>query len=619
MTQRASPFVLRAGLGSLFQRAIALQSQGRLWEAEQLLGTVLKADDRHFGALFHLGVIRLRQSKFDGAARLFRQAVKADKTSADAYHYLGFALTGLGRAEESVRYYEKALALKPGIPEAHNNFGHALQVLGRLDEAIAQFEKALALRPYYAEARNNLGNALHLLDRSEEAIAHYQKALAIRSDYAEAYFNIGTALRALGRPEEAIPHYEKAVAIRPNYAEAYNSLGNTLDLVGRSEDAVAHYEQAIVKGPDYADAHFNLSVTLGALGRQEEAIAHYSKALAIDPNYIESLKNRDDALIILLSLASLPESLIGIDTLLAQLDDVARRTAGDKAEFENLATFVRATVLDKLGRHQEAWEHFQSANRTMFLASQEELRNLIARQRTSLARLRKKPITVADAATNDGQTISLFILGPSRSGKTTMERLVGMLGGVKRGYENLMVESAWRKALQTAGLPETSLFETVPPTLYPVCRAMYHEDLSHRVGSARIFTSTNPLRVHDADLLAAAFPGVRFLCVKRNLEDNVLRVYMRRYKRGNVYSYDLRAARDHIAWYHEMMDLLAQKLPNIVRVIQYENMIADSAAPLCAAADLCGLRMAPAPLPAPGDDRGCAGPYRQFMAAALGD
>ena len=47
-------------------------------------------------------------------------------------------------------------------------------------------------------------------------------------------------------------------------------------------------------------------------------------------------------------------------------------------------------------------------------------------------------------------------------------------------------------------------------------------------------------------------------------------------------------------------------------------MVADPASALRVAADLCGLPMTDAPLPAIGDDRGCAEPYRQFMAAELG-
>jgi tetratricopeptide (TPR) repeat protein len=599
-----------------FQQAVAFQNQGRFWEAEQLYQIVLKGDDRHFGAVYRLGLIRLQQHKFDEAVRLFRRAVKIDKNSADAHHYLGFALTAFGRPEEAVRYYEKALTLKPGVPEAHNNFGYALQALGRLDEATAQYEKALAIRPAYAEARNNLGNALHLLDRSEEAIVHYQKALTIRPEYAEAHFNMGTALRALDRPEEAISHYEKAIAIRPNYAEAHNSLGNSLEIVHRLDQAIAHYEKALAIRPDYADAHVNLGITLWALDRHEEAISHYEKVLAISPDYVETLKNRGDALTVLLALTHLPESVVSIDVL-AHIDRLVRAEGNYQDEFENLATFVRARVLDKTGRHSEAWEHLVLANRTRFLANQEEFGEISSRQRANLARRRQSPAEAAGVI-EDEQPVSLFILGSSRSGKTTAEKLVSTLEGVTRGYENLIVEKTVRRAREMADLPPGTLFEDIPRTLHPLCRDIYIEELAAQAGSARVFTNTHPIRIHDADLMASAFPNVRFLCVKRNVEDTVLRIYMRRYRTGNFYGYDLKAARDHVIWYHEMIDLLAEQLPAIVRVIRYEDMVANPAETLREAADLCGLPMTDGPLPVLGDDRGCAAPYGEFMAAELG-
>ena len=60
-----------------------------------------------------------------------------------------------------------------------------------------------------------------------------------------------------------------------------------------------------------------------------------------------------------------------------------------------------------------------------------------------------------------------------------------------------------------------------------------------------------------------------------------------------------------------------QKLPQSVCVIRYEDMIADPAGALRTAADFCGLPMPQRPLPPVGDDRGCVGPYRALMAAAL--
>jgi hypothetical protein len=103
--------------------------------------------------------------------------------------------------------------------------------------------------------------------------------------------------------------------------------------------------------------------------------------------------------------------------------------------------------------------------------------------------------------------------------------------------------------------------------------------------------------------------------MKRDPEDNVLRIYLRKYRSGNAYAYDLKTARDNIVWHHRMIDLLAKKFPDFVRVVRYEDMVADPAAALRVAADLCGLAVPERLVPAVGDDRGCAQPYRQFMAA----
>jgi tetratricopeptide (TPR) repeat protein len=618
MTQRIS-ILDRGVVGPLqaYRQAAALHNEGRLWEAERLYEIALKADHRLFGAIHGLGLIRLQQGRFDDAARLFRRALKIDRNSADAHHSLAFALVGLKRGEEAIRHYETALAIKPEFPEAHNNLGYAFQTLGRYQQAMAQYEKAIAQRPNYPEAHNNLGNVLHLLDQSEAAILHYQQAIAIRPDYAEAYFNIGTALLALGRAEQAISYYERAVAIRPNYAEALNSLGNAVDACRQHEEAIAHYEKALAIRPGYADAHANLWIALWSLGRHEEALAHYEKVLALNPNYVDTL-SRGDALTVLLAISHLPESNTRIDVL-AQLDRLVGREGPDQAKFENLAAFVRAKLLDKAGRYTEAWEQLVPANRMLFVAGQQEFGEMTSRERAGLVRLKESPTTMAaSGAIDHGQPISLLILGPSRSGKTTAERLLSALEGVKRGYENPIVEKTVRRACQMAGLPITPWFEDLPATLRPTCREIYIEELAERAGSAQVFTNTHPIRIHDADLMISAFPNVRLLLVKRNVEDVVLRIYMRRYRVGNLYSYDLMAARDHVMWYHEMMDLLVARFPEIARVIDYEEMIVDPAATLRVAAELCGLSVPrPAALPPLEDDRKCAEPYRHFMAAHL--
>jgi len=198
-----------------------------------------------------------------------------------------------------------------------------------------------------------------------------------------------------------------------------------------------------------------------------------------------------------------------------------------------------------------------------------------------------------------------------------MENLAARLDGVKRGYESPSVENAVRRAFQKAGLLTSGFFEFLPPPLYQSCRELYLEELVNRAGAAKVFTNTHPVRISDAALIVSVFPNVRFIFVRRDVDDTILRIYFRKYRGGNAYAYDLAAAREHVLWYHQMMQLMAAKLPDHVR--RYEDMIADPRAALRVVADLCGLPMPDGPLPAIGDDRGCAEPYREFIAAELGN
>jgi hypothetical protein len=242
---------------------------------------------------------------------------------------------------------------------------------------------------------------------------------------------------------------------------------------------------------------------------------------------------------------------------LAQLERVVRDPGEDQAAFENSRAFIRASALERAGRHDEAWRHLVPANRVVFNSVEENAKRLAEARRTSLAALRAHPGKPGRGG-DGGIPISLFILGPSRSGKTTMERLVSTLDGVKRGYENPIVENAVRRTFQTSALPTGRLLEHLPPQLYPVFRELYTEELARRSGSAKVFTNTLANRNHDTARMVDMIPNVRFVFVKRDVEDNMLRIYMRKYRGGNPYAYDLKAIRDHIIWYHQVMDLMAE-------------------------------------------------------------
>jgi sulfotransferase family protein len=184
---------------------------------------------------------------------------------------------------------------------------------------------------------------------------------------------------------------------------------------------------------------------------------------------------------------------------------------------------------------------------------------------------------------------------------------------VKRGHENAAVRNAVLRSCQASSLPGSDSLEMLPPPLYPLCRDYYFEELARRAPSATVVTNTSPGHIHVAAFMMEAIGNVRFLFVKRDIEDNVLRIYMARYRGGNAYAYDLKAARDQVLRYNEMIDLMAEKFPDIVRVVRYEDMVLRPDAARSAAAELCRLTTSSKPLPAISNDSGCATPYRHFM------
>jgi hypothetical protein len=198
-----------------------------------------------------------------------------------------------------------------------------------------------------------------------------------------------------------------------------------------------------------------------------------------------------------------------------------------------------------------------------------------------------------------------------------LERLVGSLPGVKRGYENPIVENAVRLAFQTAGFPTREALVELPPPLSPLFQKFYFEELKKRSRTAKVLTNTMPGRSEDALRVAGEIANSRFIFIKRDIDDVSLRIYMRNYKRGNVHASDLRDIYDYVAWCHQMIDTTAKKMQAISLVLTYEEMVADPAAAVAKTAELCGLEVSGDRLPSIGDDRGCAAPYRDRIKTVL--
>jgi tetratricopeptide (TPR) repeat protein len=484
----------------------------------------------------------------------------------------------------------------------------SLRMQGQIEQARAICERLVASYPEYFGALYTLG--LIYLDKEQypQALGCLVRAAMLNPESWRALTALSAVYLELGASEMAAYTLERATAIEPEDPNILLTLGEIYREEREYELALDAYQRSYELDPSLEPAGLGLGTCQAHLGQNADAAKTFERLLKRGMSSLGAISE----------LINLPTSFVSVD-LTSELRKLKRSEQEDSATFENSISFVRASLLDREGRHREAWREIVSANQYQYLLNKQDYVELAETESANLALLKQRKIKRKPRAGRRSETISLFILGPSRSGKTTMESLVASLEGVKCGYENPCVENAIRRAFQAAGLLSTRMFEVLPPNLDSQCCELYLKELARRAGGAKVFTNTHPARIHDAARVAAAFPNVRFLFVKRNVEDNMLRIYMRRYLGGNPYAYHLKTIRDHIVWYHEMIDVLAEKLPDIVRVVHYEEMVADPDAALRVAAELCDLPMNVGPLPHVGDDRGCAEPYRDFIAQPVDD
>src|SRR5262249_54826172 len=427
------------------------------------------------------------------------------------------------------------------LQETHTRLCEAdeLRQQGKFDRAQKICESLVREHPGYVAAHHTLGLIHAAKKNHDRAFDHLSRAVMLNPRSWKALTALAGVCLDLRASDMAALALEQARAIKPRDA---NVLATLAELYCEERE----FERAKETLREVVALEDDLFIAL-RLGYVYEQLDQHAEAVQV----YESLINRGKSTLeALFALTRVPSAFVNVD-LLVELDKLSR---DQTEEFQEFTAYVRATALDKAGRHAEAWQHLVPINSAIFVARQEDFRGWSEKQRAALTTLQGNPIKALGDNRGSRRPISLFILGPSRCGKSTMEQLVATLDGVKRGYENRNVEKAIRRTFQSGNLLTGSHIGMLPAQLYPQCRDIYLEELAQRVGSARVFTNTNGELIYEAQLMASIFPNVRFIFLRRNLEDNLLRMYQRTYRAGFAYSYDLKAARDYVFWYHQMID-----------------------------------------------------------------
>jgi tetratricopeptide (TPR) repeat protein len=291
---------------------------GRIDEAGQLNGAILKKTPQDAEALILKGQTQLRQKKVDESVQSLQQALIYAPENAMGHYQLGAAFQQKGSTQQAQSEWREAARLHPNFSEAWRALG--LNALQHGDwrelEPIADQLKTIAPRSidgylYHATARMNQGDAL-------AAEADLNQLLLIAPNSALGYVKLGQLRVAQNRLDDAEKMYRQGLARDPNSLEALEGLvdldlrnkkpaqalrlirelldsnpqnaalyllqGNALLQNKQPEEAEHSMERAVEMDGQNVSALVLLAGLDSSLGKFDQSIANYQRAIAVAPN-----------------------------------------------------------------------------------------------------------------------------------------------------------------------------------------------------------------------------------------------------------------------------------------------------------------------------------------------
>lgn len=446
----------------------------------------------------------------------------------------------------------------------------------RIDAALARGDTdaatAIARQALAAGDRDPFTLNLVAWARAQDGEAAAAEAM-VRDGLARDPGDIGLAttlamcLRLQSRLSEALLLLDRVIAAAPGYAIAWLERGLALHQGNSLDAARASYGEALRRDPNNAPAHAGIAAIAALRGEGAEARAAAGRALAIAPH--------DPVAHGALARCELADGeAAAAETRLRAL----LATPGLRPDNRSLAETLLGDALAKQGQPAAAvaaWEAAKAdlgARHPQFGAAAESAQ-------TYVERLAKEARGVRFAAPAPPQSPPrhAFLLGYPRSGTTLVQTIIAGAGDVSTLEEMPTLRDAAEAFLgRPGGLAELA---ALPEAQRDSLRTAYWQRVAGFGGrrEARLFLDMDPLRTLQLPLVAALFPDVPVVVMRRDPRDVVLSCFRQNFAASPV-AIAFATLESTARHYAATMDLLAtclQHLPNPVLELRYEALVAD--------------------------------------------
>lgn len=499
-----------------------------------------RASASEVAALGRQAVALLQQNRLVDAEALCRRILSVDSDNADALHLLALVATRKEDPAQAADLLRRALRGRPDDPEALANLGAVLRRTGDGDGAIEAFRKAVAARPGDSRLHVGLGDAL------------------IADDARTGYAFIGPERR-----REAAAAFLRAGEIGPEKGRYHNVVGKLMLASMRHEDAIAALRRGIELEPQNAGFHVDLANALLQIGRFSEAAEVNRQALAMDSGMTAAF----------LSLANAGPTHI-TDGDVDEMQGILSRPSLARNHAIDLH-FALGQVFDRGRRCDDAFRHFEAANRLMRVGS----RYRVADDEALFARI-KAAFTgdrIAAAAGGATSELPIFIVGMARSGTTLVEQILAnhsRVQGLGEIAELTNVASAIdHRSGRSGGFPE--VMADLGSGALGEFGQQYLDAVGDYAPDAPRVTDKMPGNFRLIGLIKMILPGARIVHCMRNPIATCFSCFVAPFA-VKGFACDLADMGTYFRAYRDLMDHWRRVLPrNSVLDVNYEDLVTD--------------------------------------------
>jgi len=474
-------------------------------------------------------------------ARL-QEVLRAQPGQPRLLELLGQLLRQAGRAEEAVEPLIALVNLDPGNHLRHSDLSGLYYELKRLPDAERHARQAMALNPLNAQAHNLMGMIYLDIHHPEEAEFHFRQLLLVHEPLAPVCANLANALKSMGKLDEAQTFFRHTLELDPSNIEGCLSWA-------RMEEARRHFDRAW------------------------ELLAHAER---IDPHHLGVAVTRS----VLLRREKRHEEALGV---------LRQAETAHSAPLPSFFHFERGDVLDKLGRHDEAFAAYATANQQVRSHSGHTYQAashaaLAQRLKAFFVRERITPLreSLVPEAPSPATPRPIFIVGFPRSGTTMTEQILASHPNISAGDELDYLHRLTALAPHLCGSAQAypECLDELAQTgrggaiekfrSYYVCNAELRRIVEK--GKSR-FTDKMPLNEINLGLIHLVFPSAPIVHLVRHPLDVVLSTFFTDLTHGGNCSYELETAARHYALVFDLIEHYRRELNLNYLAIRYEDMV----------------------------------------------